>query len=188
VIKIAAIFYAAMALFAIAINAIRGAPLVPLAFTPRLWPALGAALLVAVTTILISAYGARRWAFSQALEASFRRTLGQLTLAQCIGLALASGTAEEMLFRGAVQPALGRFLGSEVWGMLAATAAFGALHTGKDPAMRIWTAFALVLGLFFGVVTLLSGSILPALFAHVAINAVNLYRIAGRPRVPIPGG
>lgn len=182
--RIAAIFYAAMAAFALAINAIRGAPLVPLAVTPRLAPALVAAALVALATILLSAYGSRRWAFARALEATFRKTLGALSLKECVLLGLASGTAEEMLFRGAVQPALGRLFGSELLGMLAATAAFGALHTGPERALRVWTVFALALGLFFGYVTLLCQSILPAALCHVAINAVNLYRIAGGPPPP----
>ncbi len=180
-VRIALVFYLAMALFSLAINAIRGAPLVPFALSPRLAPALVASALVAAATIVVSIYAARRWTFAQALEASFRQTLGSLSLGSCVLLALASGTAEEMLFRGAVQPALGRLLGSDMLGMLAATAAFGALHTGKDPAMRVWTAFALALGLFFGYVTLISGSILPATLCHVTINAVNLYRIAGGP-------
>lgn len=177
-VKLAAIFYLGLALLGVGLNALQKAPLVPFALGPRLWPALLASALMTAATLVFSAFGARRWAWSQRLEATFRAALGPLTTGEVLALAVSSGIAEEIFFRGALQPALIRLLGSDPLGLIATTIAFGVIHTGRDKALRIWTLFALVLGLFLGAVTLASGNVLPAILCHVTVNAVNLHRIA----------
>jgi membrane protease YdiL (CAAX protease family) len=174
---LAAVFYAAMIAAAIGLNLFRGAPPVPLAMTPRLYPALAASLLMTVATLVFSAFGSRRWAWARELEETFRRLLGPLDLGTVLFLAFASGTAEELFFRGALQPALVSASGSGALGVALTTTAFAAIHTGPDPALRPWMGFAFALGLFLGAVTLLSGNVLPAIGCHIAINAVNLRRI-----------
>lgn len=177
--RLAALFYLGMALLALAINYLRGASLVPLAWTPRLFPALVAAALMTAATLLVSIYGSRRgWAWIRDLEAIFRKTLGPLELREVLVLAFASGVAEELFFRGALQPALAHATGSDAFGLLLTTTAFALVHTGPDRALRAWVPFAFVIGFFLGAVTLASGNILPAVACHVTVNAVNLRRIA----------
>ena len=118
----------------------------------------------------------RRFAAARRFEDLLSGLLGSLDTAQAIGLALLSGFAEELFFRGAVQ---------DTWGFWIASALFAALHTGRDRGMWIWTAFALVAGLLFGGLVLLSGNLLAAMVAHVLVNAINLRRLArsgARPR------
>ena len=79
--------------------------------------------------------------------------LGLARRHQAIGLALLSGFAEELFFRGAVQDA---------WGFWLATALFAALHTGRERGLLVWTAFALVAGLLFGGLVLWRGNLLRA--------------------------
>lgn len=176
-IHLAALFYLGMGLLAIALNALRGAPLVPLDFGPRLAPAFAAAILMTIATLVFTSFGARRWSWVQELEAAFRRLLGPQDLSTVLFFALSSGISEELLFRGALQPAFGRLVGSDVVGMLLATVAFTVAHVPLDRGLRFWPIFVLVLGLFLGGVTYACGNVLPAMFCHVSINAVNLRRI-----------
>jgi membrane protease YdiL (CAAX protease family) len=112
---------------------------------------------------------ARRFTAARRFEDLVRELLGDLDAGQAVGLALLSGFAEELFFRGAVQ---------DTWGFWIASALFAALHTGRDRGLWVWTAFALVAGLLFGGMVLLAGNLLPAIVAHVVVNAINLRRLA----------
>lgn len=77
-----------------------------------------------------------------------------------------AGAAEELFFRGFMQTALGAVWRPGV--AVAVTAlAFAALHV--EP---IHATLALALGLWFGTVALWTGSVLPAVTAHVVNNIV----------------
>jgi membrane protease YdiL (CAAX protease family) len=97
--------------------------------------------------------------------------LGDVAGDEIFALAVISGIAEEIFFRGAVQ-------GS--WGWLVATALFALLHTGPSRAFRLWTLFALVAGVLFAVLTLATGNLLAAIVAHAGVNGVNLRSVAKR--------
>lgn len=103
------------------------------------------------------------------LERAIGAILDGLSPSDAFALALISGFAEELFFRGAVQ-------GS--WGVVAATVLFALLHTGPGRPFLLWTAFALVAGAVFGGLALLRGNLLAPIVAHVAVNAVNLTRLA----------
>lgn len=113
----------------------------------------------------------RRLDAARRFEALLRGVLGSLDASQAVGLALLSGFAEELFFRGAVQGA---------WGYGWATALFAALHTGRDRGLWVWTVFALAAGLAFGGLVIWTGNLLPAIVAHVLVNAINLTRLARR--------
>jgi membrane protease YdiL (CAAX protease family) len=79
--------------------------------------------------------------------------------------ALVPAVTEEVLFRGFLQGALERRLGR--WpGILLAAAAFGAIH-GLTRAPT-----AAVLGIVLGWIASRAGSVVPAIAAHAAVNAV----------------
>jgi hypothetical protein len=113
----------------------------------------------------------RRITAARRFEDLLSELLGSIDTSQAVGLALLSGFAEELFFRGAVQDA---------WGFWIASALFAALHTGRDRGLWVWTAFALIAGLLFGGLVLLAGNLLPAMVAHVVVNAINLGRLARR--------
>jgi membrane protease YdiL (CAAX protease family) len=124
----------------------------------------GGLVLIAVWRLAVRFLGlARR------LEERLGALLGALTPAEVIALALLSGFAEELFFRGAIQ-------GS--WGFAWATILFALMHTGPDPAFRLWTLFALLAGALFGGLMLWGGNLLAPVTAHFVVNAVNLGRIA----------
>jgi membrane protease YdiL (CAAX protease family) len=103
------------------------------------------------------------------LDRQLIAALGPLQPAEVIGLALLSGFAEELFFRGAVQGAFG-------W--LPATIAFAVLHSGPGKAFRLWTLFAAAAGLLFAGLMMWRGNLLAPMVGHFLVNAVNLGRLA----------
>lgn len=113
----------------------------------------------------------RVWPLARQLEDQLAAVLGPLTVSEAVALALLSGFAEELFFRGAVQGQ---------WGWLPATVLFAVLHTGPGKAFRVWTVFAVVAGGLFGGLMAWRGNLLAPVLGHVLVNGVNLRRLAGR--------
>ena len=103
------------------------------------------------------------------LDRQIMAALGPLQPGEAVALAVLSGFAEELFFRGAVQGAFG-------W--LPATLAFAVLHSGPGKAFRLWTLFAAVAGLVFAGLTVWRGNLLAPIVGHFLVNAVNLGRLA----------
>jgi CAAX protease family protein len=172
--RLAWIFYLALAVAGLVwIGLAAGGPIPLRLFAdPHRWPldlALGAAaglLLVGIWRL-----GRRFVPAARELNDQLARLLGGLTRADALGLALLSGFAEELFFRGAVQGALG-------W--LPASLLFGLLHTGPGRAFRLWTLFALSAGFLFAGLVLWRGNLLPAIVGHALVNAINLTELAGQ--------
>ncbi len=110
---------------------------------------------------------------ARSLEVHFGELLGRLERGEALALALLSGFAEELFFRGAMQGA---------WGWIVATAVFTLLHTGPGAVYRIWTAFSLVAGLALAGLMEWRGNLLAPVCAHFLVNAVNLARIGAGAR------
>lgn len=102
------------------------------------------------------------------LERRLGGLLGPLQPAEVAALALLSGFAEELFFRGAMQAS---------WGWLPTTVLFALIHTGPGPAYRMWTLFAALAGLALGGLMLWRGNLLAPVVAHVLVNGVNLRRL-----------
>jgi len=118
---------------------------------------------------------------AQHLEDRLAGLLGPITTSEAIALALLSGFAEELFFRGAVQAAVG-------W--IPATLLFAFLHTGPGRPFRLWTTFALVAGFLLGALMLWRGNLLGPVTAHALVNGINLRglgRRAARGSAPEPG-
>ena len=106
------------------------------------------------------------------LEDELRKYLGGVETGEVIALALLSGFAEEIFFRGAVQAAFG-------W--IVATVLFTLLHVGPGRSFRLWTLFAGIAGLSFAGLVVWRETLLAAIVAHVVVNAINLYRLVKYP-------
>jgi membrane protease YdiL (CAAX protease family) len=128
---------------------------------------------VGVGLLLVALWEAvgRRFRAARRFEQLLRDVLGSIDASQAIGLALLSGFAEELFFRGAVQQA---------WGFWIASALFAALHTGRERGLWVWTVFAALAGLLFGGLVLYTGNLLAPMIAHFVVNAVNLSRLVRR--------
>jgi membrane protease YdiL (CAAX protease family) len=136
---------------------------------PELALALGVSgglLLVALTRLL------ERWEPVARLLGGFAELLEGITPGAALLLAIASAIGEEILFRGALQPAVGPWL---------AAAIFGAAHLPLDRSFAAWPLFAAVAGLGLGFAAEASGSLLAPIVAHFVVNWLNLRHIARGP-------
>lgn len=87
-------------------------------------------------------------------------------------LLLVTGLLEELLFRGLMQSAAVEMLGR--WGVVYVAVLFAVMQLGQRSAAVLLTAF--IAGIFFGLITLRTGSILGPALAHGLTN-ISLYLI-----------
>lgn len=106
------------------------------------------------------------------LERQLEELLAGIEPQEAVGLAVLSGFAEELFFRGAV---LGAFSSG---GWLWSSALFAVLHGGPGRNLRFWSLFAFAAGLLFAGLAVWRGNLLAPITAHTLINAVNLRRLA----------
>ena len=99
----------------------------------------------------------------------FAGLLGPITPKEAAWLAVFSGVAEELLFRGALWPHLG------MWGT---TFLFGLVHVLPRKSLWAYPLFAAGAGLMLGILRDASGSVLPPILAHVTVNGLNLWWLA----------
>lgn len=128
-------------------------------------------LAVAAATIWLSRQVTERTRWGDALGRELAEMLGKRSARECVVLAVASGVAEEVFFRGALQPVLGWLLASLV---------FGLVHFVPKRELLPWTGFALIAGLVLGALFESTGNLVAPIVAHVGINAVNLRRLVLR--------
>jgi membrane protease YdiL (CAAX protease family) len=84
-------------------------------------------------------------------------------------LALASGVAEEWIFRGLLMP----FLGLWLQGLI-----FGLLHWPGSRRLWPWTLWTVCMGWLLGALTLHFGALWPAMLTHAVINGLSLTRLS----------
>jgi membrane protease YdiL (CAAX protease family) len=137
----------------------------------RWWLDLGLGLGAGLLLLALWWAAERAFPLARELETRLASLLGPLTQGEAVGLALLSGFAEELLFRGAAQGTLG-------W--TAATLLFGVLHSGPGRAFRLWTLFAVLAGAILGGIMAWRGNLLGPVVGHFLVNAVNLRRLASR--------
>ncbi len=92
--------------------------------------------------------------------------LGPITPREALWLAVFSGVGEELLFRGALWSHLG---------LLGTSLLFGLVHILPRRSLWGYPLFAAVAGLMLGLLREASGSVLPAILAHVTVNGLNLW-------------
>ncbi|MEE8277407.1 MAG: CPBP family intramembrane glutamic endopeptidase [Thermoanaerobaculia bacterium] len=139
---------------------------------PTAW-LLDGALGLGTGALLLGLWEVARQALPAArrLEERLGELLGPINLSEVVALALLSGFAEELFFRGALQGA---------WGWLAATILFALAHPEPNRGYGVWTVFVGVAGLALAGLVVWRGNLLPAIVAHSLVNGVNLARLARR--------
>lgn len=120
----------------------------------------------------------RRTRWGDALARALASSLGRLSVPDALLLAFASGLAEELFFRGALQPRVGWLLASLL---------FGCVHFVPRRELYPWTAFAIVVGLGLGALFELTGNLVAPVVAHVVVNGINLPLLTRRYGTPERG-
>ena len=95
--------------------------------------------------------------------------MGQFGWLGALWLAIISAGGEEILFRGAIQPFLGLWFTS---------ALFGLLHLDPEGGVSVWTFWAIIAGLILGASVSVTGSLWPAIAIHFVINFVGIRSLA----------
>ena len=104
-----------------------------------------------------------------ALKALLTRLLGPCSVGAIFYLSLISSIGEELLFRAAIQPSLGLVLTSFL---------FGLLHIGPGGGgISSWSLWAIIAGLLLGWMFQETGSLIPSLLCHFAVNFVSLMQL-----------
>jgi len=134
-------------------------------YSERLAVSLGLGLLLALVVVGMTPVLVERTKWARALHAELEEIISPLSSAEITWLALASGFAEELFFRGAMQPMLGLMITSVI---------FGAVHVGPRPVFLAWTTWAFAMGLLLGLIFELTGVLWGPVLAHVWINQRNM--------------
>ena len=180
---LAALVYVALAALAVAWAGLRGnldlyhhpSPWLALSFPASTAVAVGVGLAVAVATVALTRVLVRTTRWARGLHSDLREIIGPLTGGQIAALATASGLAEELFFRGAMQPALGIVLSS---------LAFGLVHVGPTRRFLPWTVWATVMGFVFALLYRATGELAAPVVAHVLINYENLHFVVAYDPAP----
>jgi len=137
---------------------------------PAIAAAVSAALGVglALLVVFLSRVLVRRTLWARNLHLAFRDVLGPMPSSTILAYAVASGVAEELFFRGAMQAAVG---------LVPAAIVFGLLHVGPSRRFVPWTVTAVVMGFVLGALYSLTGSLVGPILAHVVINYENMHFI-----------
>ena len=140
-----------------------------------LWMGLGGAVLLALVN-----YAVLRLAPPiepvRAIRRLYRETLRPLFAAvgpiEIVGVSLAAGVGEELLFRGAVQAE---------FGLVVASVLFGLAHIGgrNSVVLGLWVA---VMGVGLGGLAHVTGGLLAPIVAHTVYDAVAISYIRWAPR------
>jgi membrane protease YdiL (CAAX protease family) len=174
--------YGALALGGLLLSAGRGdADVYRLVEERALWwhfvsPVLGVAFGLAV--VYASRVVTTRSAWGRQLHDEFHALLGDISGREVFILAVFSAIGEEVFFRGALMPWIG-FVPQSIL--------FGLLHIGPSKKFLPWTAWALVMGMVFGVLVKLTGDLGGAIACHFTINFMNLHFIRSRIFAPDRG-
>jgi uncharacterized protein len=133
------------------------------------WLDLGWGLAAGVTLLAAWLAARRLLAPARELERVMARLLGRTTRQEVVALALISALAEEVVFRGALQHAIG-------W--VGAAAVFALLHVGPRAPFLLWSLFALLGGLVFGWIMELRQALVGPIVGHLMVNLVQLRRLS----------
>jgi len=141
----------------------------PSAYAPWLRGAAASGLLGAVFALFVVAVtrvAVPRLSWARQLHETLHPLARDLSRGQIVVLALCSGVAEELVFRGWLQPLIGFWLASLL---------FGFVHQLPGPSRWIWVAWATSAGLALGLIFEVTGHLLGPAIAHVTINGINLH-------------
>jgi membrane protease YdiL (CAAX protease family) len=117
------------------------------------------------------------------LERVVRPLLAPCTLLDLLGISVLAGLGEEMLFRGVLQPVLGRWSGSAWIGLLGAALLFGVMHA----ATFTYAVLAAVMGAYLGWLFQRTDNLLTPVIVHGLYDfVVLLHLIYGFGAAPQP--
>ena len=163
-VRFAALFYGALTVAAALWSGLRGFDLRFFGHSVASGVLLGSLTAVATVSLGLLAYRLLP-VLREIAEEIAPRLLDGVNRSSLVLLALFSGIGEETFFRGALQ---------QEFGLVVASLVFGLVHVGPDRRYLVWTVWAVLAGLLFGVLYEVTGGLLAPILAHSAHNAATL--------------
>ncbi|MCB1198388.1 MAG: CPBP family intramembrane metalloprotease [Deltaproteobacteria bacterium] len=133
---------------------------------------------VGLVVVLLSQWLTVKSKAMQDLSAELYAIVGEMHLQDVFFLACFFSIGEEFLFRGIVQ---GHF------GLLLASILFGVLHSAPGQKGRIWSLFAMIMGLVLGAEYLWRKNIFTPIWTHFIVNFFNVYLLQNKMKKTTPG-
>ncbi len=127
---------------------------------------LGFAIAVALLMVGFSLYAIKTFLWAQILNIEFKRIFVPLKDWQIFLIAFCSGTTEETVFRGIIQPLIGIFPTSLL---------FGLMHLIPNKVFIPWTLYTIFGGFLFGCLFEIAGTLFPSIISHILINFIMIY-------------
>jgi uncharacterized protein len=126
---------------------------------------IGLGLIVSLFSTIIYEF----WAdYRTAANIYLEMVLKPLQMLDIIWLGVLPGMSEELLFRGVVLPSFGM----NAVGLIVSSLIFGILHMAS-PKHWQYAAWAVVVGMGLGLVTIATNSLLPAVTTHIFTNSLS---------------
>jgi uncharacterized protein len=126
---------------------------------------IGLGLIVSLLSSIIYEF----WAdYRTAANTYLEMVLKPLQMLDIIWLGVLPGMSEELLFRGVVLPSFGM----NAIGLIVSSLIFGILHMAS-PKHWQYAAWAVIVGLGLGLVTIATNSLLPAVTTHIFTNSLS---------------
>jgi membrane protease YdiL (CAAX protease family) len=126
---------------------------------------LGLGICLGAFTVAATRAIVRRAEWARALHVALRPSVYGAGDGMLFAVAIASATGEELLFRGLLTSTIG---------VLASSLVFGMLHQIRGQGRWGWMLWATLMGVFFALMYVATGSLAGPLVAHAAINHANL--------------
>ena len=126
---------------------------------------------VGLAIVQLSQWAAGRVPAFRDMSDALSEILRPLSHRDVFAQAFFSALAEELFFRGFLQPRLGLHLTSLL---------FGFVHFPRDRRLRIWQPLGIVLGYLLGWMFAARGSIVAPFLTHFAVNYFNMHFVLSR--------
>lgn len=128
-------------------------------------------LATGLALVWLSQWAALRVPAFRDMSEALSEILRPLSHRDVLAQAFFSALAEELFFRGFLQPRLGLHVTSLL---------FGLVHFPRDRRLRIWQPMGIALGYLLGWMFLARGSIVAPFLTHFAVNYFNMHFVLAR--------
>ncbi len=173
IVRIVAVFYFALSLTASVLIAARAENLDlfhPYSLPKGNWMhPVFLSIVIVLFVHAISVLSVRKWRSLRKSARELQAWFGKLSRSEILFIALCSGIAEELFFRG--------WLLNEA-GLLLSSLIFGAVHFPPHRAWIFWPLFAFSMGLVLGALCLWTETLFYAAAVHAGINFLNILRFS----------
>lgn len=135
---------------------------------PYFWIGIGAGLVLLLVNYVLIEYGSQHLTFFQRIKVLMKHDVAPLFRTLHVGtaiiIAIVSGIAEEVFFRGVVQAEIG---------VLGASILFGLAHVWKKTAIP-YGVYAAVMGVYLGGLSVVTQNLWVPILAHTINNFVAI--------------